>query len=141
MYFITTFSNVTALFGNTYGNVWNVNVSSRFSTNTGNVISNTTSVTGYQVSTISASAHTMEYVGAGTDPATALPQYGGIPKPENEVRETNYGRVNWTSTDQKGDFRIGPGLTVVRATGTIEGDDFNRSLFAVMTPYILSIEG
>jgi len=141
MYFITTFSNVTALFGNTYGNVWNVNVSSRFSTNTGNVISNTTSVTGYQVSTISASGHTMEYVGAGTDPATALPQYGGIPKPENEVRETNYGRVNWTSTDQKGDFRIGPGLTVVRATGTIEGDDFNRSLFAVMTPYILSIEG
>lgn len=141
MYFITTFSNITALFGNTYGNVWNVNVSSRFSTNTGNVISNTTSVIGYQVSTISASAHTMEYVGAGTDPATALPQYGGIPKPENEVRETNYGRVNWTSTDQKGDFRIGPGLTVVRATGTIEGDDFNRSLFAVMTPYILSIEG
>jgi len=141
MYFITTFSNITALFGNTYGNVWNVNVSSRFSTNTGNIISNTTSVTGYQVSTISASAHTFEYVGAGTDPANALPQYGGIPKPENEVVETNYGRVNWTSTDQKGDFRIGPGLAVVRATGTIEGDDFNRSLFAVMTPYILSIEG
>lgn len=141
MYFITTFSNITALFGNTYGNVWNVNVSSRFSTNTGNIISNTTSVTGYQVSTISASAHTFEYVGAGIDPANALPQYGGIPKPENEVVETNYGRVNWTSTDQKGDFRIGPGLAVVRATGTIEGDDFNRSLFAVMTPYILSIEG
>ena len=141
MYFITTFSNITALFGNTYGNVWNVNVSSRFSTNTGNIISNTTSVTGYQVSTISASDHTFEYVGAGTNPANALPQYGGIPKPENEVVETNYGRVNWTSTDQKGDFRIGPGLAVVRATGTIEGDDFNRSLFAVMTPYILSIEG
>lgn len=141
MYFITTFSNITALFGNTYGNVWNVNVSSRFSTNTGNIITNTTPVIGYQVSTISASAHTMEYVGAGTNPATALPQYGGIPKPENEVVETNYGRVNWTSTDQKGDFRIGPGLAVVRATGTIEGDDFNRSLFAVMTPYILSIEG
>jgi len=141
MYFITTFSNITALFGNTYGNVWNVNISARFSTNTGNIISNGTSVTGYQVSTISASAHTFEYVGAGTNPANALPQYGGIPKPENEVQETNYGRVNWTSTDQKGDFRIGPGLAVVRATGTIEGDDFNRSLFAVMTPYILSIEG
>jgi len=70
-----------------------------------------------------------------------LPQNGGIPIPENEIRETNYGRVNFTSTDHKGDFRIGPGLSVVRATGTIEGDDFNRSLFAVMTPYILSIEG
>jgi hypothetical protein len=141
MYFITTFSNITALVGNTYGNVWNVNISSRFSTNTGNIISNGTGVSGYQVSTISASAHTFEYVGAGTNPANALPQYGGIPIPEREVVEINYGRVNWTSTDQKGDFRIGPGLAVVRATGTIEGDDFNRSLFAVMTPYILSIEG
>jgi hypothetical protein len=92
-------------------------------------------------SSIIASAHTFEYVGAGTNPANALPQYGGIPIPEREVVEVNYGRVNWTSTDQKGDFRIGPGLAVVRATGTIEGDDFNRSLFAVMTPYILSIEG
>jgi hypothetical protein len=141
MYFITTFSNITALVGNTYGNVWNVNISSRFSTNTGNIISDGTGVSGYQVSTISASAHTFEYVGAGTNPANALPQYGGIPIPEREVVEVNYGRVNWTSTDQKGDFRIGPGLAVVRATGTIEGDDFNRSLFAVMTPYILSIEG
>lgn len=141
MYFITTFSNVTSDYGTTHGNVWNVNISSRFSTNTGNIVSNSTSTVGYQVSTISASAHTFEYVGAGTNPATALPQYGGIPIPENEVRETNYGRVNFTSTDHKGDFRIGPGLSVVRATGTIEGDDFNRSLFAVMTPYILSIEG
>jgi hypothetical protein len=141
MYFITTFSNVTGDYGGTHGNVWNVNISSRFSTNTGNIITNSTPTIGYQVSTISASAHTFEYVGAGTDPATALPQFGGIPIPENEVRETNYGRVNFTSTDHKGDFRIGPGLSVVRATGTIEGDDFNRSLFAVMTPYILSIEG
>jgi hypothetical protein len=141
MYFITTFSNVTGDYGGTYGNVWNVNISARFSTNTGNIITNSTPTVGYQVSTISASAHTFEYVGAGTNPATALPQFGGIPIPENEVRETNYGRVNFTSTDHKGDFRIGPGLAVVRATGTIEGDDFNRSLFAVMTPYILSIEG
>ena len=140
MYFISTFSNVTAAHPG-YGNVWNVNVTSRFGATTGNVFANTANVSGWQVSTISASAHTLEYVGAGTNPATALPQYGGIPIPENEVVEKNYGRVNWTSTDQKGDFRIGPGLTVVRATGTIEGDDFDRSLFAVMTPYILSIEG
>lgn len=141
MYFITTFSNVTSSYGGIHGNVWNVNISSRFSTNTGNIVTNSTATVGYQVSTISASAHTFEYVGAGTNPATALPQFGGIPIPANEIRETNYGRINFTSTDHKGDFRIGPGLAVVRATGTIEGDDFNRSLFAVMTPYILSIEG
>jgi hypothetical protein len=130
LYFISTFSNLG-------GNVYNVNVTSRF----GNSFSNGTSVTGYTVSTVSASAHTMEYVGSGTDPNVALPQYGGIPVPGNEIIQTNGGRVNFTSTDQKGDFRIGTGLTINRATGTIEGDDFNRSLFAVLTPYILSIEG
>lgn len=149
MYFISTFSNVTASYPG-HGNVWNVNITSRFGVSTGNVAAVGTTLSGWQISTISASAHTFEYVGAGTNPATALPQYGGIPIPENEVVEANVniapygnisGRINWTSTDQKGDFRIGPGLTVVRSTGTIEGDDFNRSLFAVMTPYILSIEG
>ena len=149
MYFISTFSNVTSSYPG-HGNVWNVNITSRFGTTTGNAAYAGQNLSGWQVSTISASAHTMEYVGAGTQPNIALPQYGGIPKPENEVVEANVlystygnvrGRINWTSTDQKGDFRIGPGLTIVRATGTIEGDDFNRSLFAVMTPYILSIEG
>lgn len=152
MYFISTFSNITSSYGATYGNVWNVNITSRFGVNTGNVISNSTSVSGYQVSTVSASAHTMEYVGAGTT-VNALPQYGGIPNPDNEIKQERNsenpldptynlrGKVNYTSTDHKGDFRIGPGLAVIRDTGTIEGDDFNRSLFAVMTPYILSIEG
>jgi hypothetical protein len=130
LYFISTFTSLG-------GDDWAVNVTGRF----GNSYGPGTAVTAYAVSTVSASAHTMEYVGAGTDPATALPQYGGIPIPANEVVETNGGRVNFTSTDQKGDFRIGTGLTIVRATGTIEGDDFDRSLFAVMTPYILSIEG
>lgn len=156
MYFIGTFSNVSNLHPG-YGNVWNVNITSRFGATTGNIAANNSGVSGWQISTISAASHTFEYVGAGTQPyptppatTAALPQYGGIPIPENEVVEANVyispygnirGRINWTSTDQKGDFRIGPGLTVVRSTGTIEGDDFNRSLFAVMTPYILSIEG
>jgi len=152
MYFISTFSNVTSDYAGIYGNVFNVNITSRFGVNTGNIISNGTTVSGYQVSTVSASAHTMEYVGAGTT-VNALPQYGGIPNPANEVKQERnsenpadptfnlLGKVNFTSTDHKGDFRIGPGLAVIRDTGTIEGDDFNRSLFAVMTPYILSIEG
>jgi hypothetical protein len=149
MYFISTFSNVTASYPGR-GNVWSVNITSRFGATTGNAMPIGTTLSGWQISTVSASSHTFEYVGAGTNPSTALPQYGGIPIPENEVIEAYVdippygnirGRINWTSTDQKGDFKIGPGLTVVRATGTIEGDDFNRSLFAVMTPYILSIEG
>lgn len=93
----------------------------------------------YQRSAIIASAHTFEYVGAGTNPATALPQYGGLPIEENEVIEQNGGRVTFTSTDHKGNFKIGANLVINQATGIINGDSFNRSMFALMTPYILAL--
>lgn len=94
-----------------------------------------------QISLISASSHTFEYVGTGTSIATATPRLGGIPIQANEVREINGGRVNYTSTDQFGDFRIGGGLVIKEEAGIIEGVTFDRSLFAVMTPYILALEG
>ena len=93
----------------------------------------------YTRSAIIASAHTFEHVGAGTNPATALPQYGGVPKPENEVIQTNGGVVTFTSTDQKGNFKVGLGFTINQATGTISGNDFYESLFAEMTPFILAL--
>ena len=99
-----------------------------------------TNVEFYTRSAIIASAHTFEYIGAGTDPATALPQYGGIPIPEQEVKTVNGGVVTFTSTDQKGNFKVGKGFTVNQATGTVSGDDFYRSLFAIMTPYILALQ-
>ena len=95
----------------------------------------------YTRSSIIASAHTFEYVGAGTNPATALPQYGGIPHPENEVVATNGAVITYTSTDQKGNFKVGDGFIVNQATATITGDAFYKSLFAQMTPYILAISG
>ena len=95
----------------------------------------------YTRSSIIASAHTFEYVGAGTNPATALPQYGGIPIEANEVVQTGGGVVTYTSTDQKGNFKVGDGFIVNQATATITGDAFYKSLFAQMTPYILAISG
>jgi hypothetical protein len=96
----------------------------------------------YQRSLITSSGHTFEYVGSGTDVATALPQAGGIPIQANEVvdDEDGRGKVFYTSTDQMGDFRVGDELVFNRASGTITGDTFDRSLFAVLTPYILAIE-
>lgn len=96
----------------------------------------------YQRSLITSSGHTFEYVGSGTDVATALPQTGGIPIQENEVVDDDdgRGRVFYTSTDQLGDFRVGNELIFNRASGTITGETFDRSLFAVLTPYILAIE-
>ena len=95
----------------------------------------------HQPSYISASGHTFEYVGAGNELATALPYAGGIPIQANEVLQRAGGQVYFTSTDQQGDFRIGSELLFNRADGTISGETFNKSLFAIMTPYILAIEG
>lgn len=94
-----------------------------------------------QISLITASGQTFEYVGTGTDLLTSTPRLGGVPIQENEIRETDGGRVNFTSTDQFGDFRIGSGLTINEEAGVIEGDTFDRSLFAVLTPFILALEG
>ena len=70
-----------------------------------------------------------------------MPQAGGVPIEANEVIEENGGKVYFTSTDQKGNFKIGGDLTIDRGLGTITGVTFDKSLFAVMTPYILALEG
>jgi hypothetical protein len=98
----------------------------------------------HQRSQITTSSHTFEYVGAGTNTFTAIPQNGGIPSRAREVifdSANQEGLVVFTSTDQLGDFRIGADLTINRAAGRIEGETFERSLFAILTPYILALEG
>ena len=78
----------------------------------------------------------------------AVPQNGGIPKKDLEVvfdsadaAQPNFGLIYFTATDELGDFRIGGDLTLHRESGTITGTTFDRSLFAVLTPYILALEG
>lgn len=93
----------------------------------------------YQVSRITASSHTFEYVGTGNDITTATPLRGGVPVQENEVVTRNGGRVDFTSTDQSGNFRIGDGIVINQNNGTISGRAFTRSLFNQMTPFILAL--
>jgi hypothetical protein len=95
----------------------------------------------HQVSTISASSHTFEFMGSGTDINAALPYNGGRPIFENQIVSQEGGFIAFTSTDEKGDFRIGTDLTIERASGSIVGRAFNKSLLGVMTPYILALEG
>ena len=98
-------------------------------------------VTFYQRSYMSASGYLFEYVGAGTNYG-ALPQRGvADPVQSKEVVQINNGKVFFTSTDQNGDFRIGPGLVISQATGVLSGRTFTKSLFANLTPFILAIEG
>ena len=100
----------------------------------------------FQVSRIITSSHCMEYVGSGTDIAKCIPARtssiaGNAPIQENEVVMTNGGRVAYTSTDHIGNFRIGDGLVINQNNGTLSGRTFQKSLFAIMTPYILALEG
>lgn len=95
----------------------------------------------YQRSYMSASGYVFEYVGAGTNYG-ALPQVGRAdPVQGKETVQLDSGKVFFTSTDQNGDFRIGPGLVISQATGVLSGRTFTKSLFANMTPFILAIEG
>jgi hypothetical protein len=95
----------------------------------------------YQRSYMSASGYTFEYVGAGMNYG-ALPQVGRAdPVQTKEVLQVDGGKVFFTSTDQNGDFRIGPGLVISQATGVLSGRTFTKSLFANMTPFILAVEG
>ena len=93
-----------------------------------------------RLSRIITSSHSFEYIGAGTDINTSNPFQGGKPIPENEVIAINGGQVPFTSTDQKGNFRIGDGLTIDQTTSTIRGRDFNRAIQAQLTPLILALK-
>ena len=96
----------------------------------------------HQRSALSASGHTFEWIGTGTDVRKSFPYRGGVPIQVNEVEQDadRGGLVFVTSTDQKGDFRVGEGFLIQRSTGTIEGDAFDRSLFARVTPFSLALE-
>lgn len=95
----------------------------------------------YRQSRILASSHCMEYIGTGPDIVQAIPVLGGVPIQENETISQNGGLVVYTTTDQAGNFRIGEGVVINQNTGRISGTDYTKSLFATMTPFILSLGG
>lgn len=100
-----------------------------------------TNVYFHKQSRVLASGHSLEYIGSGTNIATALPAGGGVPIQENETDSRNGGLVVYTSTDQSGNFRIGDGVVVNQQTGTISGKSYSKSLFSTLTPFILALGG
>jgi hypothetical protein len=107
--------------------------------NVADIINDNIVVTFHQYSLIQSSAHNFEWIGAGTNINAALPYLGGEPISENQAVAVDGGKVYFTGTDQKGDFRIGNELVINNNIGTISGRTFTKSLFAVITPYILAI--
>jgi hypothetical protein len=94
-------------------------------------------------SLIITTGHDFSYAGAGvTYKALPFNQGGaGVARPEREITELAGGRVYFTSGNELGDFRIGTGLVINQATGTLQGRTFSRSLFSLVTPFSLALEG
>ena len=90
-------------------------------------------------SLILASSYTFEYVGAGLTIGLALPKDGGITIPENETVSQKGGKVVYTSTDERGNLKVGDGFTINQQTGTVTGDAFNKSIQATLTPLIIAL--
>ena len=61
------------------------------------------------------SAHNFMYIGAGKD----MTNDGSLAQQANEAVELNGGRVFYSSTDQKGDFRVGEVFLVDQETGNV----------------------
>ena len=94
---------------------WTMNIQELYPT----ILAPGSNIAFYQRSAIIASAHTFEYAGAGPWMANALPQFGGIPDPTYTTIQTNGGHVTFTATDHKGNFMIGPNLSINQVTGQI----------------------
>ena len=87
------------------------------------------------------SSHSFQYIGAGNTIESAYPSRGGVSIIENEVITTDGGKINYTSTDQSGNFRIGDGVVINQTTGTVTGNVYIKSLFTQVTPFILALGG
>jgi hypothetical protein len=94
----------------------------------------------YLRSQIATSSHAFEYIGTGVDLELAVPALGGKTINENEAVFSDNGIVYYSSTNERGDFKVGGGFKIVQSTGTIKGIDFNKSILALVTPLILSLD-
>jgi len=100
----------------------------------------------YARSTAETGSHTFEYIGCGTNILQAIPAQGGQVNNNNEVVFDGLfdynapGIVYYTSSNEKGNYKIGPGFTVIQSTGTVEGDTFKRSILTLVTPLTIALE-
>jgi len=82
------------------------------------------------------------YNGSGVTFKALPPNQGGsgVANPLFEITELGGGRIFFTSGNETGDFRIGTGLSINQATGTLVGRTFSKSLFSLVTPFSLALQ-
>jgi len=94
----------------------------------------------YLRSQIASSSHAFEYIGTGIELEKSVPALGGKVNNNNEAVYSDNGIVYYSSTNERGDFKVGGGFTIKQEKGTVEGVDFNKSILALVTPLILSLD-
>ena len=92
-------------------------------------------------SLILASSYTFEHVGSGININTALPSKGGVSIPANQAISEEGGKVVYTSTDERGNLKVGDNFTINQQTGDISGDAFKKSIQSQLTPLIIALGG
>ena len=107
--------------------------------NLNNTVSSGSTVYFSRVSLQLATTISLEWVGSGTDINSARPAVGGVAILDNEFVFQNGGKIIFTGTNQSGNFKIGPDLTVNQLTGTISGRAFSQSLLNTVTPLIIAL--
>jgi hypothetical protein len=102
----------------------------------------------YARSVIETGSHTFEYMGTGTRIKYAIPAFGGVTNNTSEAISDGIndpfgnrpGSVFFTSSNELGNFKVGPEFTIVQSTGTIEGDTFKRAILTLVTPLTIVLE-
>ena len=123
----------------------------------------------YARSMIETGSHTFEYMGTGTRMYWAIPSNGGVANnasecvfdagvpnfvldengnvrfdttgaPISEVNANLPGIVFYTSSNELGDFKVGPSFKILQSTGTIDGDTFKRAILTLVTPLNIVLE-
>lgn len=93
-------------------------------------------------SLITSTSHDFSYAGAGVNFLALPSNQGGIGKSNINIRvfEEDGGRVFFSGGDESGDFFISQGLKINQEIGIIQGRTFSKSLFSLVTPFVLALE-
>lgn len=93
-------------------------------------------------SLIVATGQDFSYAGSGVNFNALPPNQGGrgVSNIAMKIVTIDGGRVFQSSGDETGDLTLGSDFVIRQETGIIEGRTFNRSLYAILTPYILALQ-
>ena len=102
-----------------------------------NYLRQSTTVSFYKGSMIVATMHNFNNIGAGVT-YNALPEYGSIPLPLNEIIQTNYGQIFYSSINETGTVNIGNNFTINQLTNTttVNGGALDLTQISDIGPFI-----